>query len=71
MSLNRFSFITRLFQFDDRSTQEEHKKYNRFTCFRDFFEKVNENNAKARYPSPYLAIDETLYPYREHINFEQ
>ena len=71
MSLNRFSFITRFLQFEDRSTREERKKYDKFACFRDFFEKVNENNAKARYPSPYLAINETLYPYRGHINFKQ
>ena len=71
MSLNHFSFITRFLQFDDRSTREERKKYDKFACFRDFFEKVNENNAKARYPSPCLAIDETLHPYRGHINFKQ
>ena len=71
MSLNCFSFITRFLQFDDRSTREERKKYNKFAYFRDFFEKINENNAKARYPSPYLATDETLYPYRGHINFKQ
>ena len=70
MSLNRFSFITRFLQFDDRSTREERKKYDNFACFRDFFEKVNENNANARYPSPCLAIDETLYPYRGLINFK-
>ena len=66
MTLNRFSFITRFLQFNDRSTREEYKKYDKTACFR-----VNENNAKAGYPSPYLAIDETLYPYREHINFKQ
>ena len=71
ISLNRFSFITRFFQFDDRSTQEQRKKYDKSACFRDFFKKVNENNAKFRYPSPYLAIGETLYPYRGHINFTQ
>ena len=45
--------------------------YDKFACFRDFFEKVNENNAKWRYPSPYLAIDESLYPYRGQIGFKQ
>ena len=62
MSLNCFSLIPRFLQFDDLSTREERKKYDKFACFRDFFDKVNKNNAKARYPSPYLAIDETLYP---------
>ena len=45
--------------------------YDKFTCFRDFFEKVNENNAKWKHPSPYLAIDETLYLYRGQIGFKQ
>ena len=71
MSLNRFSFITRFLQFDDRSTRVERKKYDKFACFREFFEEVSQNNARARYPSPYLAIDETLYPYRGHISFKQ
>ena len=71
MSLNRFSFITCFLQFDDRSIREERKKYNKFFCFRVFFEKANEKNAKARYRSPYLATDETLYPYRGHTNFKQ
>ena len=55
MSLNRFSFITRFLQFGERRTQQV-----REICFKDFFEKVNENNAKASYPSPYLAVDETV-----------
>lgn len=39
MRLNRFSFITRFLQFDDRSTREEHKKYDKFACFREFSRK--------------------------------
>ena len=34
-------------------------------------EDMNKNNASARYPSPYLAIGKTLYPYRGHIGFKQ
>ena len=71
MSLNLFSFITRFLQFDGRSTREERKKSDKFACFGDSFKKVNENKAKARYPNPYLAIDETLYPYRGLISFKQ
>ena len=32
---------------------------------------MNERNERMRHPSPLLAIDETLYPYRGHIGFEQ
>ena len=53
MSLNCFSFMTCFLQLDDRSIGEERKKYKEFACFRDFFKKVNENNAKARYRSSY------------------
>ena len=69
MGLNRFSFITRFLQFDDSSTREERKRYDKFACFRGFFGKFNGNSAEARYPRPYLAIDETLY--RRHINFKE
>ena len=36
-----------------------------------FFEKFNRNIATARYPSSYIAADETLYPYLEKIGFKQ
>lgn len=71
MTLKRFQFICRFLQFDDKTTREERWKHDRYACIRCFFEEVNKNNAKGRNPSPYLAIDETLYPYRGHISFKQ
>ena len=38
---------------------------------RSFFESFNKNITKFRYPSSYLAADETLYPYRGRIGFKQ
>ena len=38
-----------------------------FAAFREFFRCFNENCAQLRTPSEYLAIDETLYPYRGKI----
>ena len=35
------------------------------------FRESQQNNAKARYPSPYLEINGTLYSYRGHIDFKQ
>ena len=32
---------------------------------------MNERNAKCCYPSAFLAVDETLHPYRGHIGFKQ
>ena len=71
MSLSRFQFITRFITFDDKAAREDRWQYDKFTCMREFFEAVNVNNARAQYPSFYLAVDETLYPYRGHIGFKQ
>ena len=38
---------------------------------RYIFDEVNCKFAKGRNPSPFLEIDETLYPYRKHISFKQ
>ena len=71
MSLNRFVFISRFLTFDDKPTRAERWRYDKFSCMREIMEDMNKNNGSARYPSPYLAIDETLYPYRGHIGFKQ
>ena len=71
MSLSRFQFITRFVTFDDKATREDRWQYDKLARMREFFEAVNVNNARAHYPSFYLAIDETLYPYRGHIGFKQ
>ena len=36
-----------------------------------FFESFNKNISKSGYPSSYLAVDETLYPYGGGIGFKQ
>ena len=71
MSLSRFQFITNFVTFDDKETREDRWQYDKFACMRELFEAVNVNNARARYPSFYLAINETLYPYQGHIGFKQ
>ena len=71
MSRKRFSFFCVAIQFDDASSRQERWKEDRFTAIRDIFEGFNHNCAKARVPSEYLAIDETLYPYRGSIKLRQ
>ena len=71
MSKQRFQFLSRFIEFDDKTNRAERWKFDKFACIRDFFEEVNKRNAKMRRPSAYLAIDETLYPYRGHIGFKQ
>ena len=71
MSLKRFHFLTRFIEFDDKASREERWRFDKFACIRDFFETVNEKSASTRSPSPYLAIDETFYPYRGSIGIKQ
>ena len=42
----------------------------KYALIRDFFEEVNKKNGLMRYPTVYLAIDETLYPYRGRLGFK-
>ena len=71
MSLNRFKFICRLITFDNKEIQIDRWKADKFACMRDLFEDMNDRNATVRYSSLLLAIDETFYPYREHIGFKR
>ena len=71
MSYNRFQFIRKFITFDDKPTRNDRWKSDKFACLRELFEMMNEQNSKCRFPSPLLAVDETLYPYRGAIGFKQ
>ena len=71
MSLKRFHFLKRIIEFDDKASREERWEIHNFACIRDIFETLNEKNASMRSPSPYLAIDEILYPHRISIGILQ
>ena len=71
MQHKRFAFLRCFMEFDEKDTRADRWKYDKFACFRDFFEAVNERNAFMRTPSEHLSIDETLYPYRGRIGFKQ
>ena len=71
MLYNRFQFIRRFITFDDKSTRGDRWKSDKFACQRELFEMMNEQNSKRRFPSPLLAVDETLYPYCGSIGFKQ
>ena len=68
--LNCFVFILRFITFDEKSTQGERWRY-KFACMQSFFESFNKNISKFHYPSSYLAVDETLYPYCGRIGFKE
>ena len=62
MSWNRFHFICKFIIFDDKPTRNDRWKNDKYACMRKLFKKMNVQNAKCWFPSPLLAIDETLYP---------
>ena len=71
LSLHRFKFNCCLITFDDKETRNNYWKSDKFSCMRELFEDMNENDARMRHPSPLLASDETLYPYPGHIGLKQ
>ena len=70
ISRHRFKFICCLITFVNKETQNN-RCNTEFACMREIFDDMNERNARIRHPSPLLAIDETLYPYRGHIGLKQ
>ena len=71
MSEKWFTFLCRMISLDDNTTRTNWWKHVKYAAFREFFEAVNQNNGKMRNPSYYLAIDETLYPFRGRIGMKQ
>lgn len=71
MSWSQFLFISKFITYDNKATRDDRWKYDKYACIREFFEMMNEKNPKCRYPSAFLPVDETLYPYRGHIIFKQ
>ena len=43
----------------------------KFATIREFFMKMNEKNGRCRNPSPYVSVNETIYPYRGRIGMKQ
>ena len=56
--------------FDDAASRSEQWKTDRFTAFRDIFEKFNSNCAKNMAPDDFSAIEETLYQTRGGVSFK-
>ena len=71
MSYNRFAFLIPFLKFDDKETRWQRWREDKFAVIRKFFMKMNENNGRCLNPSPYVIVDETLYPYRERIGMKQ
>ena len=71
MSYNHFAFLIRFLKFDDKETQRQRWREDKFAAIREFFMKMNKNNGRCRNPLPYVSVDETLYPYRGRIGMKQ
>ena len=70
ISHSRLKFISRFITFDDKASRTERWKTDQFACMSELFELMNVGNAKCRYPSPKLSVDETFYPYHGAIGFK-
>ena len=70
MSYNCFAFLIRFLEFDDKETRRQRCREDKFAAIRKFFMKMNENG-RCRNASPYVSVDETLYPYRRRIGMKQ
>ena len=71
MSYNRFAFLICFLEFDDKESRRQRWREDKFAAIREFFMKMNENNGRCRNLSPYVSVDETLYPYRGRIGMKQ
>ena len=71
MSYNRFAFLIGFLEFDDKETRRQGWREDKFAAIREFFMKKNENNGRCRNPSPYVSVNEILYPYRWRIGMKQ
>ena len=71
MSCNRFAFLTRFLEFDNKETRRQRWREDKFAAICEFFKKMNKNNRRCRNPLPFVSVDETLYPYRGRIVMEQ
>ena len=70
MSYNRFAFLIRFLEFDDKETRRQRWREDKFAAIREFFMEMNENNERCRNPSPYVNVDETFYSYRRGIGMK-
>ena len=71
MSYNRFAFLVCFLEFDDKETRWQQWREDKFAAIHEFFMKMNENNGRCRNPSPYVSVDQTLYPYHGRIGMKQ
>ena len=52
MSYNRFAFLIRFLEFDNKETRWQRWREDKFAAIREFFMKMNKNNGRCRNPSP-------------------
>ena len=71
MSKNRFRFLKGHICFDNPQERTQLWETDRFAAVREIWEIFNSNFSKHVAPSEYLSIDETLYPMRQQIVFQQ
>ena len=71
MSRARFQFLQRMVSFDLEEDRESRRLYDKGCVVREILEDFNDNCSKVIIPSPWLCIDECLYPSRNRLSFRQ
>ena len=70
MSYNRFAFLIRFLEFNDKETRQQRWRKDKFAAIREFFMKMNQNNGRCHNPLRYVSVDETLYLYHGRIGMK-
>ena len=71
MGLKRFLEFSDVMQFDNLSTREERRLYDKLAAFRDIWEMFNQQLSTQYTPGAYLTVDEQLVPFRGNCPFKQ
>lgn len=71
MSIKRFKFLMRCIRFDDKTTRQERRKYDKLAAVRNIFTKFNDNCKKNYSPGQSVTIDEMLAGFRGRCPFKQ
>ncbi|CAB4069040.1 unnamed protein product [Lepeophtheirus salmonis] len=71
MSLDRFLMMLRFIRFDNKNNRAERAQTDKTAPIRGLWLILNKNLERAYKPHECIAIDEQLFPFREHTKFTQ
>lgn len=71
MSRDRFISLVRFLRFDEKQTRQARLRNDKFALFSDVWNRFIANSQKCYKPSPFLTIDEQLFPTKVRCKFLQ